>query len=108
MLRPALSSVLMSALVTTSSCRDQPPSTNVGRADSLYVADAPTAIQIAEKVCIATYGTQLIASERPFTATLRGEVWEVSGSLPKNTAGGVAEVRILKRNGRVVSVIHGQ
>jgi hypothetical protein len=80
-----------------------------------YVPDSSTAVAIAEKALIPVYGEKKIASERPFTATLRGNVWTVAGSLHCSDGeggtttlcvGGVAVVRIKKSNGRILSMIH--
>jgi hypothetical protein len=79
------------------------------------VPDSSTAVAIAEKALIPVYGEKQIASERPFTATLKGNVWRVAGSLHCSDgeggattlcAGGVAVVRIKKSNGRILSMIH--
>lgn len=72
------------------------------------VPDEASAIQIAEKVLLPIYGRKQIESERPFTARLNGNVWMVNGNLPKGRVGGVAEVKIDKRNGRVLRIIHGK
>jgi NTF2 fold immunity protein len=80
-----------------------------------YVPDSSTAVAIAEKVLIREYGVKKIASERPFTATLKGNVWTVAGSLHCSDgeggttticAGGVAVIRIKKSDGRILSMIH--
>jgi hypothetical protein len=42
-----------------------------------YVPDAATAVKIAEAVLVLVYGEQKIVSERPFTATLKGNFWTV-------------------------------
>ena len=74
-----------------------------------FVPDAATASRIAEAVWIPIYGESKIAAEKPFKATLKGDVWTVTGKdLPKNTVGGVAEADISKRDGRILRVIHGQ
>ena len=74
-----------------------------------FVPDAATAARIAEAVWIPIYGAEQIAKEKPFKATLRGDVWTVTGKdLPPDTPGGVAEAEISKRDGRIVRVIHGQ
>lgn len=74
-----------------------------------FVPNAETAIRIAEAVWIPIYGEKLIASERPFKATLRGDVWIVTGAdLPQGSLGGVAEAHISKRDGRILRVMHGQ
>jgi hypothetical protein len=82
-----------------------------------YVPDSPTAVRVAEAVLIPVYGEKQIASERPFTATLKDDVWTVGGTLrcPDGKggmttvcAGGVAVVRIAKSDGRILSMIHGK
>jgi NTF2 fold immunity protein len=77
-----------------------------------FVPDAATAIQIAEAVLIPIYGEDSIARERPFVASLEGDVWRVRGSLalPPGTAvrGGVAEIEIAKQDGRIIRVTHGR
>ena len=72
------------------------------------VPDETTAVRVAEKVLIPIYGRKHIESERPFTAKLNGNVWTVYGYLPPGWDGGVAEVEIDKRNGRILRVTHGK
>jgi len=45
---------------------------------------------------------------RPMTASLKNGVWTVSGSMPKNAAGGVAAIELCQSNGRVLVMSHGQ
>jgi len=82
-----------------------------------YVPNSETAITIAEAVFIPVYGRKQIESERAFTATLRGDVWTVAGTLncsdgkpqtdkPPTCAGGVAVVKISKMNARIISMTH--
>jgi hypothetical protein len=73
-----------------------------------FVPNEKTAVRIAEAVLGAIYGEQQIASEQPFSAKLKGDVWAVTGSLPEGMAGGVAEVRISKRTGEILGVTHGK
>ena len=74
-----------------------------------FVPDAATAGRIAEAVWIPIYGEEHIATEKPFKATLNGDVWTVTGKdLPPGTGGGVALAEISKRDGRILRVIHGQ
>lgn len=63
---------------------------------------------IAEAVLTPVYGAEMVASERPFKATLRGTVWVVKGSVPCEhpssgavCPGGAAEVRIAKKTGQI-------
>lgn len=73
-----------------------------------FVPDAATAARIAEAVWIPIYGAEQIAKEKPFKATLKGDVWTVTGALSPDTVGGVAEANVSTRDGRILRVIHGQ
>ena len=82
------------------------PLPGVGRTFG-YVPDAESAIKIAVTVWEPLYGKE-IASERPFHATLRGDVWYVRGSLPRGLAGGVAEADIGRSDAKVLRIMHGK
>lgn len=77
-----------------------------------YVSDAATAVRVAEAVLIPVYGEQRIVAERPFKATLDGDVWTVAGTLycgdgkSEMCAGGTATVKLSKDDARVLSMIH--
>jgi hypothetical protein len=73
-----------------------------------YVPNAETAIKVAEAVLIPVYGEKEIMSERPFKATLNGDVWIVSGTLhcEPHCDGGTAEVKISKSSGQILHMIH--
>ena len=72
------------------------------------VPDADTAIRIAVAVWDPIYGADMIAGEKPYVAKLDGNTWIVTGSLPEGMAGGVAEARIDKQDGRIQHVLHGE
>lgn len=72
-----------------------------------FVPDSATAVAVAEAILVPIYGRGNIEHERPFHATLRNGVWTVSGSLPKQMLGGVAEVELSQRDARILHVIHG-
>jgi hypothetical protein len=82
------------------------------RPPSGYVPDAATAVKIAEAVLIPVYGEQKIVSERPFKATLDGDVWTVAGTLYCGDGksgmcpGGTATVKLSKDDARVLFMIH--
>ncbi len=84
-----------------------------------YVPDSATAVQIAEAVLSPIYGKEHIESERPFTATLKGDTWTVEGTLrcpdgkggmrmSTECDGGVAVVKISKHNARILYMMHGK
>ena len=70
------------------------------------VPDKETAVKIAVVVLEKIYGHQVITLEMPFTATLRGELWFVTGHLDPNDQGGVAELCISKKDGRITRIRH--
>jgi hypothetical protein len=84
--------------------------------DRGFVPDEQTAIRIAEAVWIPIYGEKMIASERPFTATLKDDVWSVTGSVTglsdcprgKVCVGGTAFAKIARRDGTILQVAHYQ
>ena len=74
-----------------------------------YVPDAATAIRIAVAVWEPIYGKEKIASQQPYIASLKGDVWTVVGTFhcKGHCVGGVASAEISKRNGTILRVIHG-
>lgn len=76
------------------------------------VPNAETASKIAEAIAIPIYGESTIRRELPLTAKLKGDVWIVFGTLHdgwfSRTSGGVVEVEISKRDGRIISIFHSK
>jgi NTF2 fold immunity protein of polymorphic toxin system component len=73
-----------------------------------FVPDSATAVRIAVAVWIPIYGMSQIRSEQPYVARLKDGVWTVTETFPHGmNVGGTAEARIAKRDGRILSVIHG-
>jgi hypothetical protein len=73
-----------------------------------YVPNEETAVKIAVAVWIPIYGKKQIESEKPYKAVLKDGVWYIAGSLPKGWDGGVAEAEIVKEDGRIIRISHGQ
>ncbi|MGH9690893.1 MAG: YbbC/YhhH family protein [Candidatus Acidiferrales bacterium] len=74
-----------------------------------FVSDEKTAVRVGEAILADIYGERQIASERPFSAKLKNGIWIVTGTFPKGQRfGGVAEIRISKTDGCVLSATHGQ
>lgn len=84
----------------------------------LGVPDAATALKIAEPALIKTYGKRVIDNERPLTAELKDGIWSVYGTLcctDRNghrsceehmCLGGVADLKLRQRDGKILSIIH--
>jgi NTF2 fold immunity protein of polymorphic toxin system component len=73
------------------------------------VSNAEAAVKVAEAALIPVYGKKMILSERPFKATLDGDVWTVVGTVhcgAPRCAGGAAEVKISKSSGKILHMTH--
>ena len=84
---------------------------------SVRIPDAPTASKIAVSKLEKVYGKKQIESEQPFTATLKDGVWSVFGTLwcsdghggrTQDCVGGVAQIKLRERDGKVLSLYHGK
>ncbi len=72
---------------------------------SARVPDAATALKIALPKLENRYGKKVIESGQPFTAVLQGDVWFVRGTLCSGCVGGVAQMRLRQRDGKVLSML---
>lgn len=73
------------------------------------IASATTAQEVALSYLKPIYGEKIIAREMPLQATLADGIWTVVGSPPAGRGkfvGGLAEIKLCQRNGRVLSIIH--
>ena len=96
--------LLMCWMVAMAASRDE----HRVKPDSGFVPDQATAARVAEAILIPIYGQEQIESERPFSAQLNGNTWQVKGHLAPGVDGGVAEVWLDKRDGRILRVTHGK
>jgi hypothetical protein len=101
--------VLAAAVAAVDSQTQQVPSV---RPKAGFVPNAETAVKVGEAVLMPVYGEEKIAGERPFKATLQGDVWTVAGTLhcggPPGTTcpGGTAVVKISKTSGQILFMMH--
>jgi NTF2 fold immunity protein len=73
------------------------------------VPTADTAVKIARAVLVAWVGEMEIQMEEPLTAHLNAnDNWVVTGTMRKGALGGVGEVEIARRDGRILRMFHGQ
>jgi hypothetical protein len=66
------------------------------------------AVQIAEVVLFRNYGEQKIKGEKPYNIRSVEDLWCIYGSLKKGYIGGVFEIKIQKKDGRVILMTHGK
>jgi hypothetical protein len=73
------------------------------------IEDKETAISVAEPILFKIYGRAAITSERPYECYLIDGYWYISGTLPKkNDTGGVFEIIISSKDGKVIKLTHGK
>jgi len=71
------------------------------------VNSASSAYEIAYTILTAIYGKSLIDSEKPLVIKLiNNKYWEIHGSLPPNSFGGVGFICIKKDDGQIQSIKH--
>ena len=70
------------------------------------VPNEQTAVAIAVAVLSNIYGAEHIEREASYNATEHDGFWYVSGTLPKGKIGGVAHIKIRKKDGAVMGYIH--
>ena len=79
-----------------------------------FVPNPEIAVTVAEAVLAPVYGRKTVASERPFKANLRGNIWVVEGKVPCEgppdavCPGGAGVVWISKRTGQILIMTHLQ
>jgi hypothetical protein len=70
---------------------------------------ADTAVAIARTVAVVRFGQAVIQGQEPLSAKLNERNnWIVTGTMPEGSIGGVVEVEIARRDGRVLRMLHGQ
>ncbi len=73
------------------------------------IPNAKTAVDFAKIILNYHYGEEIINGEKPFDVELiNNRVWYISGSLPEDAVGGVAEIFIQKSDGKVLGIFHGK
>ena len=69
-----------------------------------FVPDKQTAILIAVAVWGPLYGAKEIENEKPYKATLKDGVWNVSSTLPRSKYASMSEADISQDNGCILRV----
>lgn len=73
------------------------------------VKNEKCAVAIAEAVLSDVYGARELKWQKPFVAILvKNEIWVVSGTFPRNRnlKGGVAYIKIRKKDGAILGMTH--
>ena len=73
------------------------------------IKDKETAIAVAESILFKIYDRKKILDEKPYKCYLIDGYWHISGTLPKKyDFGGVFEIIISSKDGKVIKIIHGK
>jgi hypothetical protein len=72
------------------------------------IPDEETAKQIAYIYACKIYSKKTIDSELPFKVVLYKGYWFISGTLKKGYEGGVIEMIIEQKTGKVINITHGK
>ena len=72
------------------------------------IKDKQTAIAVAEPILFKIYGKKNITDQKPYECYLIDDYWYISGTLPKDWNGGVFEIIINSKDGKIINLIHGK
>jgi hypothetical protein len=70
------------------------------------IKDKQTAIAVAEPILFKIYGKKNITDQKPYESYLIDGYWYICGTLPENWKGGVFEIIISSKDGKVIKLIH--
>ena len=73
------------------------------------VTKEETAVKIAIPILVETYGEDKIESEWPYKVSIENDsIWNIEGSFNSIGYGGVFEIQISAKDGRVLYIMHGK
>ncbi|WP_348824345.1 NTF2 fold immunity protein [Flavobacterium aestuarii] len=77
--------------------------------EDCLVTKEETAVGIAESVLFESYGKDMIEGERPYKVSVENDsIWHLQGTFWSIGFGGVFEIDISAKDGRVINMIHGK
>ncbi len=78
--------------------------------EDCLVTKEETAVKIAIPILVETYGEDKIESERPYKVSIENDsIWNIEGSYNSiGCCGGVFEMQISAKDGRVLYMMHGK
>jgi hypothetical protein len=72
------------------------------------ISNPATAANVAEAVVSNVYGYAEVKQQRPYTVTTSAGNWIVRGNLKDGLKGGVFEIVIARKDGRIIYLNHGE
>jgi len=77
--------------------------------EECLVTKEETAVGIAESVLFESYGKDMIKGERPYKVSVENDsIWHLEGTFWSIGFGGVFEIDIAAKDGRVKYLMHGK
>ena len=77
--------------------------------DDCLVTKEETAVKIAIPILVEAYGKDQIESEWPYKVSIENDsIWNIEGSFNSIGFGGVFEMQISAKDGRVLYMMHGK
>jgi len=79
------------------------------KCEDCLVTKEETAVGIAEPVLFESYGKDQIEDQRPYTVTIENDsIWHIEGTFNRIGFGGVFDIKISAKNGKVLYMMHGK
>ena len=72
------------------------------------ISDCKTAISVVEPILFKIYGKSNIEAEKPYECYLVNGFWYIAGTLSNGSKGGVFEIVIEAKDGKVIKLVHGK
>ena len=82
--------------------------------DSLQIKNEPlikdeqTAVALAEPILFRRFGRKHILRQKPYRVKQTNNYWVVKGYLPEGYDGGVFEITLDGKDGKIIKIIHRQ
>ena len=72
------------------------------------IPDEVTAVKVAEAIFLPVFGQEEVTEFLPYHAQLKDGIWTVYGTLKPNSRGGTPQLKIQKKDGKVLDIWHSQ
>jgi hypothetical protein len=96
-----ISSVFLFVSITVAQSQTTLPQAGV-------IPNEETAIAVAESIFRPVFGEEQLKKFQPYHAELKDGVWTIYGTLKRGSRGGTPQLRINKKDGRVLEIWHSQ
>ena len=101
--------ILMIVFSLVIGCSERPFGKLKINCEECYITKQETAMKIAEAILTETYGKDKIDSEKPFKVKIINDsLWNIEGSFNHIGYGGVFNITLSAKNGKVIEMYHGK